>query len=94
MFRRFGRTHCRILLHLEAEITTLENKLDTLDIHDSQNSSFTYRLRSNSWNESWDREQKDLLKELKTKLLEYGESAKNCKGGSRIVYANHTRENR
>ena len=74
MFRRFGRAHCRILLHLEAEITILERKLDLLDTHDAEAPAFNYRLRRSDRHESWDQEQKNLLDELKMKLLEYGES--------------------
>jgi hypothetical protein len=74
MFRRFGRAHCRILLHLEAEITILERKLDALDTHDAKSPHHMYRLRRSSWYEGWDSAQKNLLDELKMKLLEYGES--------------------
>ncbi|PMD40347.1 hypothetical protein L207DRAFT_565827 [Hyaloscypha variabilis F] len=71
MFRRFGRAHCRILLHLEAEITILERKLDLLDTHDAESPDFRYRLMSSKWREGWDPAQKNLLNELKTKLFEY-----------------------
>ena len=74
MFRRFGRAHCRILLHLEAEITILERELDLLDTHDAESPDFKHRLRRSEWHEGWDSEQKNLLNELKMKLLEYGES--------------------
>jgi hypothetical protein len=74
MFRRFGRAHCRILLHLEAEITILERKLDLLDTHDAESPDLRYRLMSSEWREGWDPVQKNLLNELKTKLFEYGES--------------------
>jgi len=74
MFRRFGRAHCRILLHLEAEITILERQLDLLDTHDAESPEFMYRLRSSEWDEGWNPAQKDLLDELKMKLLEYGKS--------------------
>ncbi|KAN0095720.1 hypothetical protein V8E51_016431 [Hyaloscypha variabilis] len=71
MYRRFGRAHCRILLHLEAEITILERKLDLLDTHDAESPDFRYRLMSSKWREGWDPAQKNLLNELKTKLFEY-----------------------
>lgn len=88
MFRRFGRAHCRILLHLEAEITILERKLDILDTHDAKSPGFNYRLRRSSWHESWDPTQKHLLDELKMKLLEYGESYLDFKGVSKILINN------
>ncbi|KAH8751027.1 hypothetical protein BGZ57DRAFT_959075 [Hyaloscypha finlandica] len=73
MFRRFGRAHCRILLHLEAEITILERELDLLDTHDAESPDFKHRLRRSEWHEGWDSAQKNLLNELKMKLLEYDE---------------------
>jgi len=76
MFRRFGRVHCRLLLHLEAEITVLERKLDTLDKRDDQTDT-AYRLKRCSWDPSWNADQKNLLDELKKKVAEYGELTSN-----------------
>lgn len=73
MFRRFGRVHCRLLLHLQAEITALEKKLDELDKNDAQTPSLAYRLKRCSWDSTWDQEQKDIIEELKKKIFEYGE---------------------
>jgi hypothetical protein len=75
IFRRFGTEHCRVLLHLMAEITSIEKDLDILDQTDSKNKDMLYRLRRNEWYEGWDTGQKDLLDKLKTKLLEYGKLA-------------------
>ncbi|KIM98467.1 hypothetical protein OIDMADRAFT_181832, partial [Oidiodendron maius Zn] len=72
MFRRFGRVHCRLLLHLQAEITVLEKKLDILDQQDEQTGKY-YRLKRCSWDPSWNADQKELLEELKQKVTEYDE---------------------
>lgn len=73
MFRRFGTAHCRILLHLQVEITDLIKELDQLDVADSDEDGGTlYRLRRNEWYEGWDRTQKDLLEKLQEKLSVYG----------------------
>lgn len=73
MFRRFGNVHCRILLHLEAELTALEKELHALDIHDSERPKMLYRLKRCEWDDSWDPTQRDLLDKLKKKLAEYGQ---------------------
>jgi hypothetical protein len=72
IFRRFGTAHCRVLLHLMAEITSIEKKLDDLDISDAKDPNMVYRLRRNEWYEGWDTAQRDLLEKLRTKLSEYG----------------------
>jgi hypothetical protein len=74
IFRRFGTEHCCILLHLMAEITSIQKELDILDQADAENKDKLYRLRRNEWHEGWDTAQKDLLDKLRTKLLEYGKS--------------------
>jgi hypothetical protein len=75
IFRRFGTEHCRVLLHLMAEITSIQKELDKLDQADAENKDMLYRLRRNEWREGWDTAQKDLLDKLRTKLLEYGKPA-------------------
>jgi hypothetical protein len=76
MFRRFGRVHCRLLLHLEAEITVLERKLDALDKRDEKTDKI-YRLKRCSWDPNWNADQKNLLDELREKVAEYGELTSN-----------------
>ncbi|EPE24167.1 hypothetical protein GLAREA_08017 [Glarea lozoyensis ATCC 20868] len=73
MFRRFGNEHCRVLLHLQAEITTIHQKLDELDLADSNSEDMRYRLKRNEWHEGWDCAQKDLLESLRVKLIQYDE---------------------
>lgn len=72
IYRRFGNTHARLLLHLEAEITTMEEQLATTDLEDSKDQNMHYRLKTNEWNEGWDRSQKDLTEKLKVAILQYG----------------------
>lgn len=72
-FRRFGIAHCRILLHLQCEITSIIKELDDVDVGDfHENSGMLYRLRRNEWHEGWDTAQKYLLEKLQCKLLVYG----------------------
>lgn len=72
IFRRFGNSHCRVLLHLQAEITSLEKQLRELDIHDAKTPDLHYRLRRNEHYDGWDPAQKDLLEKLQQKLSIYG----------------------
>jgi len=62
------------LLQLQAEITVLERKLDILDRQDDQTGK-CYRLKRCSWDPSWNANQKELLEELKQKIVEYGMSS-------------------
>lgn len=71
IFRRFGTAHCRLLMHLQCEITSIIKELDELDISDSEG-GMLYRLRRNEWYEGLDRTQKDLLEKLQGKILIYG----------------------
>jgi len=72
IWRRFGTAHNRVLLHLQATITCLESKLDELDKADAGNEDTLYRLRRNEWKEGWDTAQKEILEEMRQKLMEYG----------------------
>jgi hypothetical protein len=75
IFRRFGLVHCRVLLHLQAEIELLEHKLSDLDQADAKDGSSTsWRLRTAEYKENWDPAQKDILKQLQDKLQVYGEN--------------------
>jgi hypothetical protein len=72
IFRHFKTAHCRVLIHLQCDITSIEKQLDELDISDSKSKCMRYRLHQNEWHEGWDTTQKDLLKKLRTKLIIYG----------------------
>lgn len=77
IFRRFGTAHCRVLIHLQAEITGIEKALSDLDASDSSQPDKLYRLRRHEWQEGWDTAQKALLDKLRLKLSEYGISLLN-----------------
>jgi hypothetical protein len=65
--------HCRVLVHLQAEIQLLERKLLELDRSDAAaNSPNAWRLQMIDFEEGWDSSQRDLIKQLQEKLLVYG----------------------
>lgn len=51
----------------------IEKRLDDLDESDALEPDLAYRLKRCSWDEEWDRSQRDLLEELKRKMVEYGQ---------------------
>ena len=73
MYRRFGLLFCRILVQLQGELTVLEKKLLQLDKRDAENVNMFYRLRSSDDSETWDPEQRNILKQIQEKLSTYGE---------------------
>jgi hypothetical protein len=76
IFRRFRLIHCRVLLHLQAEITILEQKLINLDLSDSlEGSSTKWRLLTAEFQDGWDPAQQNILRQLQQKLSIYGENA-------------------
>lgn len=74
VYRRFGLLYCRVLLHLQAEITALEKKLYQLDIDDEAHTDRRYRLRSIDDDEDWDPAQRNILKQIREKLSTYGKT--------------------
>jgi hypothetical protein len=66
--RRFGRTNCRVLLHLQAEIQALQKELDDLDRSDTSDAIHEHRLVSAEHKEGWDTKQQEILKALQEKL--------------------------
>jgi Skp family chaperone for outer membrane proteins len=68
ILRRFGRTNCRVLLHLQAEIQALEKELDDLDQSDARDATHEHRLVSTEHKEGWDTKQQEILKALQEKL--------------------------
>ncbi|KUJ19257.1 uncharacterized protein LY89DRAFT_731665 [Mollisia scopiformis] len=74
IFRRFGMTHCRVLVQLQAEIQLLEQELTNLDSEDAKHPDRTWRLQMADIEENRDLSdaaQKILLKKLQEKLLVY-----------------------
>jgi hypothetical protein len=75
IFRRLGLVHCRVLVELQAEIQLLEKKLSALDQSDAcPGSPNAWRLLTAEFKEGWDSEKRDLVIELREKLLQYGKS--------------------
>lgn len=80
IFRRFGLVHCRVLVHLQAEIQLLEQQLSELDnIYSEPGASNPWRLQTAEYDDSWDPTQKEILKQLQDKLVVYGKPYKTWK---------------
>jgi len=72
IFRKFGQLNCRVLLHLQAEITALQEELADLDRSDAcEGSTTSYRLQSCKHQEGWDTRQRDTIHQLQGKLAIY-----------------------
>jgi hypothetical protein len=61
------------LLHLQVEITELEKAIFDLDKKDEEDPAMQYRRRSTKHREGSNNQLRELIKELKAKLKEYGE---------------------
>jgi hypothetical protein len=73
IYRRFGVSHCRILVQLQIEIAQLEKYLSEIDRQDSAAESMAWRLHTTEFPDSHNSpRQKDLLEQLRGKLLLYG----------------------
>jgi len=72
IYRRFGVSHCRILVQLEIEITQLEKYLSEIDRQDSADESMAWRLHTTEFPDSHNSPKKEVLEQLKSKLLVYG----------------------
>jgi hypothetical protein len=77
LYRSFSYLHSRVLLDLQDEITSLEKELDEIDIDDEMDEP--NRLRSRELDEiraaeddSNQRSRRVILREIRTKLMEYG----------------------
>lgn len=77
LYRSFSYLHSRVLLDLQDEITSLEAELDEIDLEDSFEDQ--RRLMSRDYDasqphgEGAPRSRRVILREIKTKLLEYDE---------------------
>ena len=74
IFRKFGKCHTRLLLHLQFEIDELSKELNELDRSDAADENMEYRLQGVEHAENWDNTQQDLLHKIKVKLFEYGDT--------------------
>jgi hypothetical protein len=78
LYRSFSYLHSRVLLDLQDEITSLERELDEIDLDDLD--ADPDRLRSRELDvdrasrEGSSRNRRVILREIKTKLMEYGTS--------------------
>lgn len=72
IFRGFKYIHCRLLLHLEVEMTELEKELFALDKSDAKSPITVDRLKKTGFEEGGDRTQSDLLHRIWIKTIEYG----------------------
>lgn len=84
IYRNFEYLHSRVLLDLQYELSDLENELRSRDNNDFANSRGKKRLTSRKRDDvEAKKEEKDdedvrtrrqILKEIRTKLVEYGQS--------------------
>jgi hypothetical protein len=79
IYRGFSYLHGRVLLDLQDEVATLERELDQFDKADRNGSSIRQRtLRSRAFDVRESKKQpdtrtrRDVLREIRTKLVEYG----------------------
>jgi hypothetical protein len=77
LYRSFSYLHSRVLLDLQDEITSLERELDDIDEDDECEDPDRLRSREideeRSKNEGGRRNRRVVLREIKAKLMEYGE---------------------
>ncbi|CAG5144358.1 uncharacterized protein ALTATR162_LOCUS1530 [Alternaria atra] len=77
LYRSFSYLHSRVLLDLQDEITTLEKELDEIDWDDYDEDPVRLKSRdfdvSQSDGEGEPRSRRVIIREIKTKLMEYDE---------------------
>jgi len=71
MYRRFGPTVTRRLLHLEIELDELEQRLHKLDQEDAAPGGKLYRLHSVEHKAHWDAAQVEILEQFDIKIRKY-----------------------
>ncbi|KAH0539051.1 hypothetical protein FGG08_004397 [Glutinoglossum americanum] len=69
VYRRFGKLQARRLLHLQAELTDLEEKLDEMDVADKEDPALELLLHNREWAENSERG--ELFRKIFQKLNEY-----------------------
>jgi hypothetical protein len=78
MFRRFGTTTARVLLHRQIELDILVDQLHKLDQEDAAAGDKLYRLSSVEHKEGWDTAQRKLMETFDTKIRDYCECECTC----------------
>lgn len=79
LYRSYSYLHSRILLDLQDEITELEKELDEKDWDDVDEDPNRpkYRVVPQHTDDNGTRTRRTVLREIKTKLMEYGKSRRD-----------------
>lgn len=72
LYRSYSYLHSRILLDYQDEITELEKELDNCDWDDFEEDPERPKVRLAGSDEEGERTRRTVLREIKTKLMEYG----------------------
>lgn len=72
LYRSYSYLHSRILLDLQDEITELEKELDNCDWDDFEEDPNRPRTRIVAEGQEGERTRRTVLREIKSKLMEYG----------------------
>ena len=72
MYRKFGWLHNRLLLHLQDELTVLEQELEEFDKDEAINSKSVYQQSRRKDERRADSKRPIMLNLIKEKLEEYG----------------------
>lgn len=83
LYRSYSYLHSRILLDYQSEITELEEKLDNIDWDEVDEDEDRPRFRAGDDESTQTR--REILREIKTKLMEYGkfDLISDVSGGNR-----------
>ena len=72
VYRKFGWLHNRLLLHLQDELTVLEEELEEFDKHEATKSKPIYQQSRRKDERRADSKRPAMLKLIQEKLEEYG----------------------
>ena len=79
IYRKFGTCHARILAEDQVELTKIEEVLHQLDKTDSEDRVLEQRLRGPEPSGEPNTERRELMRKLRVKIREYGDSpTANC----------------
>jgi hypothetical protein len=76
LYRSYSYLHSRVLLDYQSEITELEEKLDQIDWDEVDEDEDRPRFRAEADENTEAR--RTILREIKTKLMEYGKPDRTC----------------